>query len=137
MMRWPWTSRARLDDALQLIGEYKERIAALEADKLSLINEILVRHKVRPILAGPEPAPLVTPAPKAEPEPDNPLDRKIPTLLDEARKGARSGRQIVRNAEAILANRHRERATTKIAMVARDVSQILETPSVPGNNGAQ
>lgn len=106
-MPWPFTSRARLDDALALVGEQKAKIQALEARNLYLLNEILIRHGVRPLDPSPVPLTLaVTPAP---PPVADPMQQDVVTPVTEAiRNGARSARSVCQEIEANLDRKHRE-----------------------------
>ena len=57
-MNWPWTSRARLDDALEQIAHLRAQVVTL-TDALTRINrrEVGLPEVPRPPKAAPEPIP--------------------------------------------------------------------------------
>lgn len=129
-MKWPWTSRARLDDALQLLAEHRTKIADLEAENRHLVNQIFVRHGVRPVYKEPGDFAAIQ---SVMPPPAPPVDvmqQAAPTVINEVRKsGARSAREIAAGVEKVLGQRHQAQAK-----VARELEAVMSAPSTGNGN---
>lgn len=125
-MKWPWTSRARLDDALGTITEQKARIAVLEGEIRRLADRIIIGHGGLPAFADLKSAHSmpVTPAPV------DVMQQEAPTVINEVRKsGARNAREIAAGVERVLGQRHQEQAK-----VARELNAVLSAPSTGNGN---
>ena len=107
-MKWPWTSRARLDDALRTIEELKAKAAQQETEIRRLTNRLFYGYGIQPIYAEAEPVKPVMAAPKPPAPQVDGMQEPAPTVIREAVKhGARSAREICQGVERILDTRYR------------------------------
>lgn len=121
-MNWPWTSRARLDDALVLVSEQKARIAVLEGEVRKLADRIIQGHGGTPAFAIPVKNSAIPVAPTP---PVDVMQLEAPTVINEVKKnGARSAREICAGIEKGLTQRHQERMK-----VARELEAVMSQPA--------
>lgn len=123
-MNWPWTSRARLDDALILVSRHESKIADLERENRRLVNEICKRHGVQPVYIDPDAVVVAVPIKPPAPLVDV-MQMEAPTVVNEVkRSGARSPREICMGIEKKLMERHQQQQ-----QVARELEAVMSIPA--------
>lgn len=87
-MRWPFTTRARLDDAL-------ERLRASEAERRTLVNRLIEAHGGKAVFQARVVAEVPTPAMQEPPVPQTPTRPTIADIRRQANEAKRKAAAAV------------------------------------------